>query len=538
MLIVHSSLGSPGATTTSLHLAAQWAATGTEVLLIEADPGGGSIGHHLGIHFTPGSASFIASGQPVSGGNLIDHSQDVLLSNLHVMPATSSPSGAREIARWFDERAEALREVSASEVAIIVDAGRISGGVSGANLRSQATGVVVVARGDGAPASLDRIGNLLSAEVRGDVERCVVTIGDSPMSAEAWQEKFAVRFCGSISQYAEVKGDLSAYLNRKKRKAKPWRLSLEGVAGTLLPYTNAPATGGGASQRLERATEAEAIPEAAPVVSGTAGVPTEPENGATQQPVPAAPAPVAAQQPVPAAPAPVAAAPQVPEAVHAVPLEDWRGGVASHAQLPPPFNTSDAGYWEPSPGWEPTSVEPPQPVADDAFGDESPLATSTPPPPAFQQPQALPPEPPRQVPPHRPHEPEMIAPQGPAAEPQAAHHPPPPPQPPVHQGLQEPLAPPPPQPPVHEGMQEPLAPAPPQPPVHQGMQEPSAPAPPRPPVHEGMQEPSAPAPPPLGAEPPDSGTEPQPEVSASGSFRDWASRLYGPAPHGNAGAEA
>jgi len=253
VLIVHSAPGSPGASTTALYLAAQWAATGTEVLLIEADPGGGSLGHHLGIRSTPGSTSFVASGLPIGGGNLIDHSQDVLLSDLHVMPSTSSPSGAREITCWLDEQAEVLRAVSASEVALIIDAGRLSSGSLGANLRSQATGVVVVARGDASPADLERVGSLLAAEVPADeVDRCVVTIGDSPLSAGEWRAECGIRFCGSIRLFAEVKGDLLAFLDRKKRKAKPWRLSLEEVARTLLPYTKAPAAGGAASQRIER----------------------------------------------------------------------------------------------------------------------------------------------------------------------------------------------------------------------------------------------------------------------------------------------
>ena len=102
MLVVYSAHGSPGASTTAVYLAAQWAASGNEVLLVEADPGGGSLSHNLGIQFTPGLASFVAAGLDISGGNLIDHSQDVLFNNLHVMPSTSSPTGARQIVKWLE----------------------------------------------------------------------------------------------------------------------------------------------------------------------------------------------------------------------------------------------------------------------------------------------------------------------------------------------------------------------------------------------------------------------------------------------------
>ena len=199
MLTVYSAHGSPGASTTAMYLAAQWASTGTEVLLIEADSGGGSLSHHLGIQFTPGSASFVAAGLTVSGGNLIDHSQDVLFNNLHVMPSTSSPTGAREIVRWWDERAGELCAISETEMAVIVDAGRITADSVAADLTAHAAGAVVVARGDSSPTGLEHIAAMLSAEACGaGVERFVVTVGDSPLSAEEWREKCDITLAGSI----------------------------------------------------------------------------------------------------------------------------------------------------------------------------------------------------------------------------------------------------------------------------------------------------------------------------------------------------
>ncbi|MCY3926420.1 MAG: hypothetical protein OXG52_13130 [bacterium] len=472
MLIVHSALGSPGASSTALYLAAQWASAGTEVLLIETDPGGGTLGHHLGIHVTPGLASFVASELPVGGGNLIDHSQDVLLSNLHVMPSASSPSGAREITGWLDEQAEALRDVSASEVAVIIDAGRLSGGAPGANLRSRATGVAVVARGDGDPASLEHVAGLLSAEERGhQAERGVVTVGDSQLSAEEWRERYGLRFFGSIRMFDEVRCDLSAFLLRKKRKAKSWRLSLEDVARTLLPYTKAPTTSGAALQRLER--EAESITEPDPAALTAAA---DSSDGAVQHPAPAAASPGEGPS-------------QQPEEVYTVPAEAWTGPAPPFAQLPPPFTTPDAGYWQPPP------VESPP------IPEEAPLEASAPPVPAPPPQETLPDPPPAPATHHAPHEP-PVAPLPPPAQP-----PPAPYSPPAHEAAQEP----------------PVAPLPPpaQPP----------PAPYSPPAHEAAHEPPV-------AQTPASDAEAQPEVGASGSFRDWASRLYGPLPQDNAGAEA
>ena len=126
VLTVYSTQGSPGASTTAMHLAAHWASEGREILLIEADPAGGSLSHNLGIQFTPGSASFVASGLPVQSNHLIDHAQDVLFENLHVMPAPASPTGARGIFDTFADFSEELRTISENEMAVIIDGGRMT----------------------------------------------------------------------------------------------------------------------------------------------------------------------------------------------------------------------------------------------------------------------------------------------------------------------------------------------------------------------------------------------------------------------------
>ena len=351
MLTVYSAHGSPGASTTAMYLAAQWASTGTEVLLVEADPGGGSLSHHLGIQFTPGSASFVASGLPVRSGNLIDHSQDVLFNSLHVMPATSSPTGAREIVRWWNERAGELRDISESEMAVIVDAGRITADSVAADLAAHAAGVLVVAGGDSSQSSREHIGSLLSAEACGDgVERGVVTVGDSPLSAEEWREKCDLTFYGSIMEFAEITGDLSAFLNRNKRKSKKWRVSLEEVAEKLLPYAK-PVSGASRAERLAPATETPPVPQAPPAPS---------------------PAPAAASPP-PAA----ADEPQEHEPEHEPELHDGVPPTGAYGQLMP---QPDPYYATPAEVYGQATPPP-----DDRYNPPAPLYAAPPPAPTYQQ---------------------------------------------------------------------------------------------------------------------------------------------------------
>ena len=390
MLTVYSAHGSPGASTTALYLAAQWASTGTEVLLIEADPGGGSLSHHLGVQFTPGSASFVASGLTVSGGNLIDHSQDVLFSNLHVMPSTSSPTGAREIVRWWDERAAELRAISEAEMAVVIDGGRITPESVAADLAAHAAGVVVVARGDTSRTGLEHIGSLLSAETCAEgVERCVVTLGDSPLSAEEWREKCDITFAGSIMDFEEVTGDLTAFLNRNKRKSKKWRVSLEEVAEKVLPYAKPSASDSSRSRRPAAAEELLATEQPAPPPPAAA---VEPAAAAAEPYEDYAAHEVHDEAPVAGT---FAEAPPQPGPYHGAPAEVY--GQAPQPAGDPYYQTAPAspyataappppGYQQYAPDRQPAYFEPP-PAATEHVYDEAPLPVYQPPPAAHEPPQ-------------------------------------------------------------------------------------------------------------------------------------------------------
>ena len=554
MLTVYSAHGSPGASTTAMYLAAQWASTGTEVLLIEADPGGGSLSHHLGIQFTPGSASLVASGLPVRSGNLIDHSQDILFNSLHVMPATSSPTGAREIVRWWNERAGELRDISESEMAVIVDAGRVTADSVAADLTAHAAGVLVVARGNSSPSSLEHVGSLLSAEACGDgVERGVVTIGDSPLSAEEWRERCDLAFYGSIMEFAEVAGDLSTFLNRNKRKSKRWRGSLEEVATKVLPFAK-PASGASRAQRLAPAAEAPPVPEEPPAPSpapaaaspppAAADEPQEPElelepelhdgtpaTGAYSQPMPqpdpyyATPAEVYGQATPPAddrchPPAPPYAAPPPAQTYQQHPPEQQAAyfesppGAPEHVYYDTPlpvYQPPPAGLAQPQPQQSGYRVPPELLAVYQQHGVAPSWAPSAHEPQRYQQ-QAYQPEP--ELPPlyQQPYQPE-------------------PELPPLYQQAYQPER------PQHEAQRYQQQAYQPERPQHEAQRYQQQAYQPEPPQHEAQryqQQPQAPQQP-QGAPPAyQYANQPPllPDVAPSGSFRDWATRMHAHAPQG------
>jgi len=480
MLTVYSTQGSPGASTTAMHLAANWASAGREVLLIELDPAGGSLSHNLGIQFTPGSASFVASGLPVLSNHLIDHAQDVLFENLHVMPTPASPSGARGIFNTFSGLAEDLRAISENEMAVIIDGGRVTADTAASALTTGAAGVVVVCGSNSQMPSLEHLKGVLHADDGGHGPvGCAVSVGKSPMDHDEWLETCGLNFCGSIEYVSDMTTDLSAYMARSKRKSKKWRASLEEVGENLYRYAHPPVSE--ASQRRRAAALAAPSHSEAPETAETA----ETADGAG----------VPAPAPVPAA------------------AESQPGHPQSH-------------YLPPSVGLEGYGQAPP-PVAPEGY-------------PAYDQP-APPPEVPPQYPAH-PHEQPYPPPQYPAGyeqpypPPQDPAHPYEQPYPPQHPAdpynqpqhpadpynqpqypaapFEEPAPPPYEQPAPHP--QHPAYPERPATPYEQSHPVPGAPPNPAPP------QPAAPQPAAGRSEPP-----PKPHVQPTGSFRDWALKLHG-----------
>lgn len=467
MLVVYGVPGSPGASTTAIHVAAHWASSGREVLLVEADPAGGSMSRNMGIQFTPGAASFVASGSPVRKGDLIDHSQDVLFTNLHVMPCPSNPSSTQEIIESFAKRAEELRDVSESDMAVVIDAGRAVPGPFTERWTASAAGVAVVARGDSGSSmsSLESVAGILAAGSGGGLPAngCVVTIGKPLWSPDDFPSKCGLELCGAIEDSPETAVDMSVFLDKAKRKDKKWRSSLKAVAEQLLPLA--------APEPSVQRRPAFAVAAAAPAP------PAAPQTPAPQPEVPAYQSPAAVAQPE----APAFQAPQVPQpetpATYQAPLTPQPEAPAYQAP-PTPQPEVPAAYQTPAI---------PQPEAAQPYRAPSP-----------------PPQP-HQTPTPRPEAP--VAYQPPASPEAPAAYPAPPPTPPAY----PPAAPTPPY----------LTPAP----------QPGAPpyqAPPAPaePVYPPSPHSTPPAAPPIQQTPlPEPPPEP-PDIPPSGSFRDLAARLH------------
>lgn len=600
MLTIYSGQGSPGASTTAMHLAALWASQDREVLLIEADPDGGSISHNLGIQFTPGSASFVASGQSVQSNHLIDHAQDVLFANLHVMPAPASPTGARGIFAVLADVADELRTISENEMAVIIDGGRISAETAASGLTAASAGTVVVCSDSSDLSSLNHLTDALSA--RPDIEApagFAVSVGKSPISDDDWRDTHSLTFGGSIETLSDT-ADLSVFLNRTKRKNKKWLTSLEQVGEALYPYAHPPMSNRPRRTSEDSAPDTQPAAEAEPVADEPVG--GDPAvYGEAPQTVPDSGFP-AYQPPM----APAAQGYETYETPHdpAQPHPQWQQDYPPAHYLPP------GGWSDPQAGGAYPPAASPDPYAygqDPAMMPQDPYGHPQPWPPQYpqqpyeqQQPGGQPPpqyppqfyeqSPPPGPPPQYPQQPYEA--QQPGGQPPSQYQPPnyeqpqpavqPPPQLPPQNFEQSPPAGPPPQYPQqpYEAQQpggqpsiqqppenfeqpgslpqaQPPAPSQPQAPTAQPEQptlETAPPADPSPPPADLAAPPAPPAPPTAAppadltappanvpaadlTAPPADAPAPVPDIKPTGSFRDWAAKLHG-AKAGDAAAQS
>ena len=342
MLTVYSTHGSPGASTTAVYLAAQWASSGRQVLLIETDSAAGSLGQKLGIQFTPGTASFAAAGKAVTAANLIEHAQDVLFNDFHVMPTPSNPSGAKTVADKFARLGEELRDISDSEMAIIVDGGRLTADTRTSELTTSAAAVLIVARDNAQLPSLEHLsGTLVDDPAQPGPLGLVATVGPSPLKDAEWGSNHGLRLVGSVELSSERGTDLSMFMPKGKRKSRKLRSSLEKLADALYEYA-CPASAAAPRARVP-ANRPAAVETPAEVQDATA--PAEPNDLVVEPPPPVAPAAPPPLAPAAAPVMPSAQAPSYEQHPYPAPGHALPGSPsAPYSQPPPPAH----GYEQPA----------------------------------------------------------------------------------------------------------------------------------------------------------------------------------------------
>ena len=241
MLTVFSADNSSESSLAPIWLAADWASKDREVLIVEANPAGGSISEVLGIPVNPGSASLIASGVPAQRDHLIEHSLDVISENLHVMPAPTTPEGARNVVASLEERAEELRQVSDKEMAVIVIGGQANEHILRRDLLSNAAGFALVSTPQTDMTDLELyLREFASLPYGSEPKGFAFSVGPSQWQTSDWHTKCGLMFAGAVENSALVVQDYSVFTGKRKRKARRFLDSLEAVGELLYAYAHPP----------------------------------------------------------------------------------------------------------------------------------------------------------------------------------------------------------------------------------------------------------------------------------------------------------
>ena len=219
-----------------------WATVGCKVLVIEADSAGGSLSRSVGLNSMLGSASLLTDKLAINTENLLSVSHNVLCNDMYIMPAPSNPLGVMHVMRAFAHNGQKLRNISESDIALIIDGGRMDGGRFTGNsdfarLLAWAAGVTIVSRSgnpDSVPMRSQEIP--IAHSSMGPPAMCSVTIGQSVVGGEQWQSDYGLTFCGAIELIEDTASDLSAFSERHKRKYKKWYRSLSQVGDHLFQY--------------------------------------------------------------------------------------------------------------------------------------------------------------------------------------------------------------------------------------------------------------------------------------------------------------
>jgi hypothetical protein len=175
------------ATTTTLALAAAWP-VGDDVLVIEADPRGGSLAAWLDIPVTP-SLSAVVTRATAGEWSVIDRLSRLTPSGLRVIPA---PVRAVEATRAVAEAADSVIPTLASLVApvVLADTGPHGADGGASAVLAQSTLTVVVHRqaqqsARAAGVRLERLAECFEQLTAAGVETTLAVIGHTPFDAGA-----------------------------------------------------------------------------------------------------------------------------------------------------------------------------------------------------------------------------------------------------------------------------------------------------------------------------------------------------------------
>lgn len=223
--------GSPGVTTVAYGLARLWRGR-TSTLLLEADPGGGSLAARLGIAQEPGLGTLAAAGRhELSEATLVGHAQGGP-ARLALVVAPSAPSHARAALLTV---AEAISQSLArlTNTTVVVDLGRLDGESPSLSLARAASRFVFLTQPtlEGADALAVRLAELADLRPRAQM----VTVGDGAYGGDELGRVLSVSHAGHIPNDPAGAHALWSAMDSGRLPGRPLLRALQTLAGRLEP---------------------------------------------------------------------------------------------------------------------------------------------------------------------------------------------------------------------------------------------------------------------------------------------------------------
>lgn len=250
-IAVATAKGSPGATTLALALAASLPGDeGRPVILIEADPDGGSLAARLGLGYEPGLATLAtAARRGLDEDTLLAHSQ-ALAGRVRVVPGPAGAARSRAAVGACGERmADCLRDVARCDV--VVDVGRAVAPSPATVVASAADVCLLVVRPE-----VDQVQHADAALRLLEQEGCnagLLCVGDRPYSPVDVAAHLGAPLLGVVAYDERGAGALTtgAGGERSLRRSMFWRSAADVAAALCAP----PAPAAASAERADAAVD-------------------------------------------------------------------------------------------------------------------------------------------------------------------------------------------------------------------------------------------------------------------------------------------
>lgn len=241
-----SAKGSPGVTTATVAVAAQWPPP-RQAVLVELDPAGGDIGAWFGLQTEPGTGSLAAAARRgVAAGSLLDHCQR-LPDGVRVVLGQPAAERAHRAATLL---APDLARAGGDGIDVVADCGRLDPASPAVEVARQADFAVLVSRLD--VAALGHLAALVARLSPACRSVALVLVGRGPYPPAEVSAAVGAAVLGVLPHDPEGAALVAAGRHGSRGRRSPLLRSAGDLAAAIAGYQPAGVSGNGPGPGVRR----------------------------------------------------------------------------------------------------------------------------------------------------------------------------------------------------------------------------------------------------------------------------------------------